>query len=46
MKVLWTHSPLPAFDVVQTLAKTEAWHSNTIKTMLNRLYRNKVRAAA
>jgi BlaI family penicillinase repressor len=41
MNVLWAHSPQPAYDIVQVLAKTEEWHPNTIKTILSRLYRKK-----
>lgn len=41
MKVLWTRSPQPAYDIVQALAKTEDWHPNTIKTILGRLHRKK-----
>ncbi len=42
MKVLWDKSPQPAYDIIQTLAKTEPWQGNTVKTVLNRLYRKKV----
>jgi len=41
MKILWTKAPQPAYDIVQALAGTEDWHPNTIKTILNRLYRKK-----
>jgi BlaI family penicillinase repressor len=41
MKVLWKQSPLPAYDVVQALAKTEDWHPNTIKTLLSRLQKKR-----
>jgi BlaI family transcriptional regulator, penicillinase repressor len=41
MKVLWARSPLPAYDVVAQLSKTEDWHPNTIKTLLSRLYKKK-----
>ncbi|MCL5096958.1 MAG: BlaI/MecI/CopY family transcriptional regulator [Candidatus Omnitrophica bacterium] len=41
MKILWAKSPQPAFDIVQALVKTSNWHPNTIKSMLNRLYRKK-----
>jgi BlaI family penicillinase repressor len=41
MKVLWKHSPQPAYDIIQTLAKSEAWQPNTIKTLLGRLHRKK-----
>ena len=42
MKVLWEKSPQPAYDIVQSLAKTESWQASTIKTLLNRLYRKQV----
>jgi BlaI family transcriptional regulator, penicillinase repressor len=41
MKVLWTKAPQPAYDVVQALSKTEGWHPNTVKTLLQRLHRKK-----
>lgn len=41
MKVLWAKSPQPAYDIVQALGESEDWHPNTIKTILNRLYRKK-----
>jgi len=37
MKVLWAKAPQPAYDVVQSLADTEHWHPNTIKSLLSRL---------
>ncbi len=42
VKVLWEKSPQPAYDIVQSLAKTESWQASTIKTLLNRLYRKQV----
>ncbi len=42
MKVLWDKSPQPAYDIIQQLAKTEAWHASTIKTLLGRLCRKGV----
>jgi BlaI family transcriptional regulator, penicillinase repressor len=44
MKVLWTKSPLPAYDIIEVLGKTEEWHANTIKTMLSRLVKKKALA--
>jgi BlaI family penicillinase repressor len=41
MKVLWAKSPQPAYDIVASLADTENWHPNTIKTLLSRLCRKK-----
>jgi BlaI family transcriptional regulator, penicillinase repressor len=41
MRVLWEKHPQPAYDIVQALEKTEAWHPNTIKTLLNRLVKKK-----
>lgn len=43
MKVLWAKSPLPAYDIIEALAK-EQWHPNTVKTMLSRLHRKKALA--
>ena len=40
MKVLWARSPLPAYDIIEALAR-EQWHANTIKTMLARLTKKK-----
>lgn len=39
MKVLWNKSPLPAFDIIETLSATEEWHPNTVKTLLSRLHK-------
>jgi BlaI family penicillinase repressor len=41
MKVLWAKSPQPAYDIIESLAKTEDWHPNTIKTLLSRLREKK-----
>lgn len=41
MKLLWHKSPQPAYDLIQSLAKTENWHPNTIKTLLARLTKKK-----
>ena len=41
MRVLWTKSPKPAYDVIQALSKPKGWHPNTIKTLLQRLHRKK-----
>ena len=43
MKVLWARSPLPAYDIIEALAR-ERWHPNTVKTMLTRLHRKKALA--
>ena len=37
MRLLWRKSPQPAYDLIQQLESTEAWHPNTVKTMLARL---------
>jgi BlaI family penicillinase repressor len=42
--VLWDKSPQPAYDIIHTLEKTESWHPNTIKTLLNRLVKKKALA--
>ena len=41
MRVLWDKAPQPAYDIVQALEKTESWHTNTVKTLLNRLVKKK-----
>ena len=41
MRVLWDKHPQPAYDIIQSLEKTESWHPNTIKTLLNRLVKKK-----
>lgn len=41
MRVLWTQSPLGAYDIIQELAEKESWHPNTIKTLLARLVKKK-----
>ena len=45
MKVLWKQAPMPAYDIVENLAKKEDWHPSTIKTILTRLFRKKAIAA-
>lgn len=37
MKVLWRHSPQPAYDISEELSKSENWDIRTIKTFLSRL---------
>lgn len=44
MRVLWDKHPLPAYDIIQVLEKSEDWHPNTIKTLLNRLVKKKALA--
>ena len=39
MRVLWDHSPQPAYDVIQRLGQTQAWRASTVKTLLARLHR-------
>jgi BlaI family penicillinase repressor len=41
MKILWSQSLLPAYDITAAFAKTEKWHPNTVKTLLSRLHRKK-----
>lgn len=41
MKVLWASSPLSAMEIYTTLAETEDWHPNTVKTLLSRLHKKK-----
>ncbi len=39
MKVVWSRHPLPAQDIIDTLAAQDDWHPKTVKTLLNRLVR-------
>ena len=39
MELLWSKSPQPAYDLIETLAPREKWHPNTVRTMLARLTR-------
>jgi BlaI family penicillinase repressor len=41
MKILWAKSPQPAYDIAESLSKSEEWHPNTVKTLLSRLYKKK-----
>jgi BlaI family penicillinase repressor len=41
MKVLWAKAPQPAYDIINSLAETEDWHPNTVKTLLSRLCKKK-----
>lgn len=41
MKLLWSKSPLPAYDIIQALSTRENWHPNTVKTLLGRLTHKK-----
>ena len=41
MRVLWDKHPQAAYDIIRALEKTESWHPNTIKTLLNRLVKKK-----
>jgi BlaI family penicillinase repressor len=41
MEVLWDRSPLTSLEVVQALARIEAWQPTTVKTMLGRLKNRK-----
>src|SRR6185369_12821615 len=41
MKLLWTKSPQPAYDLITALAENEEWHQNTVKTLLSRLLKKK-----
>lgn len=45
MKLLWAKSPQPAYDLATTLAETEQWHPNTVKTLLSRLHKKKAVSA-
>ena len=37
MKVLWSKSPIPSNDVIQTLENHMEWSPKTIRTLINRL---------
>jgi BlaI family penicillinase repressor len=37
MKLLWRHSPQPAYDLAQALASSEGWDNRMVKTLLNRM---------
>ena len=37
MKVLWSKSPIPSNDVIQTLENHTDWSPKTIRTLINRL---------
>lgn len=37
MKLLWKHSPLPAYDIAEEVANSESWDIRTVKTFLSRL---------
>jgi len=41
MKLLWRKAPQPAYDLAETLVKTEKWSHRTVKTLLNRLLNKK-----
>lgn len=42
MKVLWTHAPLTAAEVIERLrARDRTWHPKTVRTLLNRLVKKK-----
>ena len=42
MRVLWHEHPLTVGQVVERVRRTQQWHENTIKTMLNRLVKKGV----
>lgn len=37
MKVLWSHSPLTASDVVKALEGSKEWNPKTVRTLIKRL---------
>ena len=41
MKVVWSHGPLTAGEVVRHLSPESHWRPRTIKTLLNRLVKKK-----
>jgi BlaI family penicillinase repressor len=41
MRLLWSKSPQPAYDLATQLAEQEDWSSSTVKTLLGRLQKKK-----
>lgn len=39
MSLVWGRSPIAAGEIVEALSKRTAWHSRTIRTLLDRLVR-------
>jgi len=39
MQLLWRQAPQPAYDLAQTLERTDGWNQRMVKTLLNRLLR-------
>ena len=39
MKLLWRQAPQPAYDLAQTLERTDQWNQRMVKTLLSRLLR-------
>jgi BlaI family penicillinase repressor len=37
MKICWAKTPVTAQEVIDALARQQAWHPRTVKTLLNRL---------
>jgi predicted transcriptional regulator len=38
MELLWRHAPQGSEELVAALQPDTAWHENTVRTLLNRLY--------
>lgn len=42
MKVVWTHAPITAAEIIEHLrARNRTWHPKTVRTLLNRLVKKK-----
>jgi len=41
MKVVWSHSPISAQEIIDELAAEDDWHPKTVKTLLNRLVKKR-----
>jgi BlaI family penicillinase repressor len=41
MRLLWSKSPQPAYDLITQLSEQEDWSASTVKTLLSRLQKKK-----
>lgn len=41
MRLLWSKSPQPAYDLIAQLTEQEDWSASTVKTLLSRLQKKK-----
>lgn len=42
LEILWVNSPLTSGQIVDALEEIEAWHSRTIKSLINRLVKKNI----